>query len=204
MREFGRVIGDVLKPLMEMLMPLVQDSAESLMQTFHALGTALMPIINLIVNILTPVFDALGNTLKFIEPIVEAIAYVLATVNGVFSYVAQALMHWVALLMNWLAGLHIGKWKPFEGLGMTDPGSPGAFTDYMGNIYSDLDERFNRTYMGSASSETALSSASYRGATNVTINIYADGPFVGDGGMRQFAEMIKDEFDALEYYGVGA
>ena len=204
LREFGRVLGDVLKPLMEMVMPLVEESAESLMQTFHALGTALMPIVNLIVNVVTPIFDSLANTLKFIEPIVEAIAYVLATVNGVLSYVGQAIMHGVAIIMNWLASINLMGWRPFEGLRMTDPGTPGSFTDYMGNIYSDLEEGFNKTYMSSASNETALSSASYRGATNVTINIYASGPFVGDNGMRQFAEMIREEFDALDYYGVGA
>ena len=53
-----------------------------------------------------------------------------------------------------------------------------------------------------SATETAISSASYRGATQVTINIYAEGPFVGDGGMREFARMIRDEFDALSYYGV--
>lgn len=50
----------------------------------------------------------------------------------------------------------------------------------------------------------ALSQASYRGATNVTINIYATGPFVGENGMRDFARMIREEFDALDYYGVTA
>ena len=44
----------------------------------------------------------------------------------------------------------------------------------------------------------------YRGATSVTINIYQEAPVVGDNGMRQFAQMIRDEFEALDYYGVTA
>jgi hypothetical protein len=52
------------------------------------------------------------------------------------------------------------------------------------------------------STGTAVSSASYQGATQVTINIYQEAPVVGEGGMRAFAKMIKTEFDELEYYGV--
>ena len=205
LRELGRVIGDLLKPLLEAVMPLVKDSAESLMSVFHGIATALMPIINLIVNIVTPIFDQLANTLKFIEPIIEAIALVLASVNGVLSYVGQAIMHFVAVFLNWMAGLNIFGWKPFEGLAIKDPGSPGNFGTYMDNIYTGVQESFSKTYAGNTNADQqAIASASYRGATNVTINIYAEGPFVGDGGMRQFAQMIREEFDALDYYGVSA
>ena len=205
LRELGRVIGDLLKPLLEAVMPLVKDSAESLMSVFHGIATALMPIINLIVNIVTPIFDQLANTLKFIEPIVEAIALVLASVNGVLSYVGQAIMHFVAVFLNWMAGLNLFGWKPFEGLAIKDPGSPGNFGEYMDNIYTGVQESFSQTYAGNTNADQqAIASASYRGATNVTINIYAEGPFVGDGGMRQFAQMIREEFDALDYYGVSA
>ena len=205
LKELGRVIGDMLKPLLEAVMPLVKDSAESLMSVFHGIATALMPIINLIVNIVTPIFDQLANTLKFIEPIVEAIALVLASVNGVLSYVGQAIMHFVAVFLNWIAGLNLFGWKPFEGLAINDPGSPGNFSTYMDNIYTGVHESFDKTYAGNTNADQqAIASASYRGATNVTINIYAEGPFVGDNGMRQFAQMIKEEFDALDYYGVSA
>ena len=73
-----------------------------------------------------------------------------------------------------------------------------------------MDDRYNaedtagNSVAMSSSTQTALSSASYQGATSVTINIYAEGPIVGDGGMRQFAQMIREEFDALNYYGVSA
>ena len=36
----------------------------------------------------------------------------------------------------------------------------------------------------------------------MTINIYQQSPVVGDGGMRAFAQMVRDEFAELDYYGV--
>ena len=52
------------------------------------------------------------------------------------------------------------------------------------------------------STQTAVSSASYQGATQVTINIYQEAPVVGDGGMQRFAQMIREEFFNLDYYSV--
>ena len=203
LRELGRVIGKLLLPILETVMPLVKDSAESFVQVFNGIGAALKPIMTAIANVIAPIIQLLANTLKFIEPILTAIAYVLATVSGVISYVSQALMHWVALLLNWMADLNIFGWHPFEGLRMDDPGSPGDFWKYMGDIYSDLDEALNNTSaVDNVGTQQAVSQASYRGATSVTINIYAEGPIVGDGGMRQFASMIREEFQALDYYGV--
>jgi hypothetical protein len=34
----------------------------------------------------------------------------------------------------------------------------------------------------------------------VTINIYQQAPVVGSGGMRAFAQMIRGEFEQLDYY----
>ena len=139
--------------------------------------------------------------LQILAPILKLIETPLLVLSGTFQYVAQALQHWTALLLNWLADLNVFGWNPFAGLRTYDPGSPGNFGTYMNGYINSFG---NYDASGTASTETALSSASYRGATSVTINIYAEGPIVGDGGMRQFAQMIRDEFDALDYYGVGA
>ena len=69
-------------------------------------------------------------------------------------------------------------------------------------LWSDIDAAFEQSSSGNASTATAVSSAGYQGATHVTINIYQEAPVVGDGGMRQFARMIRSEWDNLEYYGV--
>ena len=203
LREFGRVIGNLIRPLLEVVMPLVQKSAESLVSVFNTLGAAFAPIIKSISQSIAPIFDQLANTLEFIEPIIEAVAYVLASINGVLSYIGQAIIHFTAVILNWMAGLNLMGWHPFEGLRMTDPGNPGSFSAYMDNVYTDLEASFNNTSaVDNVGTQQAVASASYRGATSVTINIYAEGPIVGDGGMRQFASMIREEFEALDYYGV--
>ena len=86
---------------------------------------------------------------------------------------------------------------------MQDPGAPGSIDDMYAANMAKVHAGFDSGYLvDSISTNQAISSAAYRGATSVTINIYAEGPIVGDGGMRQFAALIRDEFDALDYYGV--
>lgn len=203
LREIGRVIGDLIKPLLEELMPLFKDSAESFISVINEIGAALKPVISLIATAIRPILDQLRNTLKFIEPVIKVISKVLVSFTGVIEYIGQVLTHWVATFLNWLAGLNLFGWKPFEGLRITDPGAPGNFSEFMDKRYSSIESAGESATMGT-SSQLAVSSASYRGATSVTINIYQEGPLVGDGGMRQFAQMIREEFDALNYYGVSA
>ena len=58
------------------------------------------------------------------------------------------------------------------------------------------------TVADTVSTQTAVSSASYQGATQVTTNIYQEAPVVGEKGMRQFAQMIREQFLQIDYYGV--
>ena len=203
LREIGRVIGNLIKPLLEELMPLVSDSAESFMSVINEIAAALRPVISAIATFIRPIIDQLCNSLKIIEPVIRTISKVLVSITGVFEYIGQALVHFVAVILNWLAGLNLFGWKPFEGLRITDPGAPGDFAKFMDARYNGIDTARDSVAMSSAT-QTAVSSASYRGATSVTINIYQEGPVVGDGGMREFAQMIREEFDALNYYGVTA
>jgi hypothetical protein len=200
------MIGEVLNPLLEALMPLVQKSAESLMNVFNGIGAVLGPIIEIIGMALTPVLDTIVNIIDAISPVLDGLAKVLIGVVGTIQYLVQGLQHWVAVVFNWLADLDLLGWKPFEGLRMTDPGNPGNYMEYMQGKYADYEAKKASVsnFTNGSSTQTALSSAAYRGATNVTINIYANGPFVGDNGMRDFAKMIREEFDALDYYGVSA
>ena len=206
LREFGRMIGEVLNPLLEALMPLVKKSAESLMNVFNGIGAVLKPIIEIIGMALTPVLDTIVNIIDAISPVLDGLAKVLIGVVGTIQYLVQGLQHWVAVVFNWLADLDLMGWKPFEGLRMTDPGNPGNYMEFMQGKYADYEAKKASVsnFTNGSSTQTALSSAAYRGATNVTINIYANGPFVGDNGMRDFAKMIREEFDALDYYGVSA
>ena len=188
-------------------MPLVQKSADSLMKVFNMFGQVLGPIIDVLSSSLTPVLDVLCNIIDAITPVFDVFARMLIGVTGTIEYVVQGLQHWVAVVFNWLADLNIMGWQPFAGLRMTDPESPGNYIDFMDAKYADYDAKMASVHSWASndvSTQTAVSSAQYRGATSVTINVYAEGPIVGDGGMREFARMIRDEFDALNYYGVGA
>lgn len=204
LREIGRVIGEVLLPLFDALMPLVEESARFLIGLFDSIGIVLKPIIQMIGTLLTPILSVLTNVLKMLEPVIKVLAKVLVTVTGTIQYVVQTLQHWVAVIMNWLAGLNIFGWYPFEGLRMEDPGSPGKYGQYIQNKWGEIDAAFDKGVTAGTSTATSISSAGYQGATQIVINIYQQAPVVGDGGMRQFASMIRDEFSNLDYYGVTA
>ena len=170
-------IGTVLGPMLDAITTSV---LEPLLEVGKAVGALLLPVLTL----LTPVLEALGEG--------------IIVVASVFQWVGQLLQHWAAMFVNaftWLTGFS-----------MKDPGSPGNILNYIqGKLESYRPDVGSATYgSNDVATQTALSSASYNGATNVTINIYANGPIVGDGGMREFARMIRDEFDALDYYGVTA
>lgn len=176
------------------------------MQGFsEAVGPMLDVITDLVLAPLIEVGKMLGSVivpiLQILAPVLKLIETPILVLSGIIQYVGQTLQHWVATLLNWMSGLNIMGWQPFAGLRTYDPGSPGKFGDYMENHLNGFG---STDVAGSTSTKTAVSSASYRGATSVTINIYPSGPIVGDGGMRQFAQMIREEFDALDYYGVGA
>lgn len=203
LREIGRVIATLIKPLLEELMPLFQDSADSFMKTINMLGAALSPVIHIITTILSPILDQLCNTLKMIEPVITIVAKAIGWVAGTIAYFVDLLQALGSSVLNWIAGFHIGDWRPFEGLRVQNKGMPEDYDSYIKKYVNGVDTAAAGVSMDT-STQTAVSSASYRGATAVTINIYAEGPIVGDGGMRQFAQMIREEFDALNYYGVTA
>lgn len=213
LRELGRIVGSLLIPLIEKMMPLVQQVASFSVTLFSMFGAVIQPVINIISTALTPVLQILSVVLDAMMPVIKAFAKVVVTVTGTIQYVAQVLQHWVAKIMNWLAGLSIFGWHPFGGLRMSDPGSPGSYTSFIRKQWGAVDRAFDNASSTvsawssdsaastSTSTATALTSASYQGATQVTINIYQQAPVVGDGGMREFARMIRSEFEALSYYG---
>ena len=204
-KALGETIGKFLLPLIDELVKGFGPVATSLTQMFTMLYTALGPVINSITHVLSPVLKVIGAILEALMPIIKVFAKVFVTVTGTIEYIIQTLQHWVASLMNWLADLNIFGWHPFGGLRMEDPGAPGRYKDYIGNKWASIDAAFEAASSPSGTATgQSVSSAGYQGATQITINIYQEAPVVGDGGMREFAQMIKDEFDNLNYYGVTA
>ena len=114
---------------------------------------------------------------------------------------------WISYLGNciYVFCWNLTHWFNQKGYGS----SPGSFSsDAFSGLQQRLDNIDNLALNGntaatdSVSTSTAIGSASYRGATSVTINIYQMSPVVGDGGMKTFARMIRREFEELDYYGV--
>lgn len=199
----------ILEPILDVVMEAAK-TISGLLQSFAVVFSSILaPVMNLLVTImkisLYPVLTIISGVLEALAPVMKVFAKIFVTVTGTIEYVVTVLQHWVAVICNWLAGLEIFGWHPFGGLRMDDPGSPGKYSSYIKGKWSEVDNAFDNpdTITGTttnASTTTAVSSASYQGATQVTINIYQEAPVVGDGGMRRFAQMIRDEFELLDYY----
>jgi len=208
MGRAGEVAGQ-LADNMDSMGPVMGAMMTALEYVLQGFGEAIGPMLDVITDLLLAPLIEIGKmlgsiivpVLQILAPILKLIETPLLVLSGSIQWVAQGLQHLMASFLNWLADLNVFGFNPFSGLRTYDPGDPGNFGSYINGYINSFG---NYDASGTASTETALSSASYRGATSVTINIYAEGPIVGDGGMRQFAQMIRDEFDALDYYGVGA
>lgn len=173
----------VLKGVNEVAGPMLDMITDSVIQPLVAVGKSLGRLILPVLEDIAPVLQVLGS--------------VVVGVAAVFEWVGQLLRHWAASFVNAFSWI--------TGYSMYDPGGPGNIVDFVGNRVNEYKDSLGvDVSTGSVSTGTAVSSASYRGATSVTINIYPSGPIVGEGGMREFARMIRDEFDALDYYGVTA
>lgn len=207
--EVGSAMSSLTSNIMTMgpALGTLMTGLEYVMQGF---GAALAPFVDVLTTtILEPLVEvgkAIGTlvlpVLQLLTPVLNLFANIVLTITGTFQYIGQLLQHWVATVLNWLASIDLLGWRPFAGLATNDPGAPGSLSTYLTNYKKGI---LGST--GAADSEAtkqAVSSASYRGSTNVTINIYQEAPVVGDNGMRQFAQMIRDEFEALDYYGVTA
>lgn len=201
MGKAGEVAGK-LATNMATMGPLLGAIATALEYVLQGVNEIAGPMLDLItdsvIQPLVSIGKAIGSlimpSLELLAPVLQMIGSAIVGVSAVFQWVGDLLTHWAASFVNaftWITGYS-----------MYDPGSPGNIIDYVGNKVSAYQNSVGGANMETSSTGTAVSSAQYRGATSVTINIYQEAPVVGDNGMRQFAQMIRDEFNALDYYGV--
>lgn len=194
----GEMLAELFLPIFNRIYPIMQIVADILM-------TAVVPVLQMlspIIEIVALVFDAL-------TPVISALGKVFTLVMAPIQYVADLLSwlgRWIGYFGECIGTALYNITHPFSAKSM--PSSPGGFSsDAFSGLYDRLvkwDEYGTHTsaVTDAVSTQTAVSSASYQGATQVTINIYQEAPVVGDGGMRRFAQMVRDEFEALDYYGV--
>ena len=198
LKEIGRVIADILMPIMEDIMPSIKQTADFLIGVFDLLGMVIKPIVSFISSFLTPVLSTITAILQILEGPLKLIAKGLIAVGETLGWLGDWIRHIVATVVNWLA-----SWMPWMS-GTADPGKPGDLGARIQNSWDNVDNAFLRSSEEGTSTQAAIQNAAYSGATSVTINIYQEAPIVGTGGMLEFAQMIRDQFETLDYYGVSA
>ena len=207
----------VVQPLLDAFTWIGESIASWLLPILDQLHVAMSLIGNILTTVMAPVF-------QIIAPLFHLVALALNTLNPILILCAKvftilmAPVQFVADLFTWLGDWisylgnciyvvcwNLTHWFNQKGFGS----SPGGFSsDAFSGLQQRLDNIDNLAAGGttaatdSVSTSTAIGSASYRGATSVTINIYQMSPVVGDGGMKTFARMIRREFEELDYYGV--
>jgi len=186
LREIGRVIADVLMPILEDIMPSIQNSADFLIGVFDAIGTVLKPIAKLIGSTLGPVLNDLVSFLeKVILPIIKVVATFLLIITSIFEAIAGGLKWIWNTIRNWF------------GAGIDNP-APKSYPEI---LEGHLNELWNGTDSESSAYGTSgTTNASYQGSTTVYLNVYNNGYIAGDNGIQEFAIMIRDEIENINYY----
>ena len=196
-RLFGELLAGLIVPIFERLYPIIWQIAE-------ILEAVLLPIF----DILTPILELISMLLVALYPILDIVAVATITVGSVFGWLGDWIQHIVTTIWNWLRSINIFGWHPF-GSGYTETHAPKDLFSYIGDNLAEYRDNSNAVKgsnlgdeTGDTSTTTSITSATYTGSTSVTINIYQQAPVVGDGGMSQFARMLRREFEELDYYGV--
>jgi len=218
LQGFVQIIGPaftaVIQPVMNVLMQFGQLIAQALLPIFDALAPILAVVAQLMQNNLAPVISIVAGVAAVLAGVFDALTPVIVLVAKALTILTSP-VEFLADLFNWVGGVinafganvGIAMWNithPFNQKGFVS--GPGAFSS---DAFSGLADRLaaigelaanTGAISSSVSTTTASQSASYR-VQPITINIYQQSPVVGDNGMRQFAAMIRTEFEALAYYG---
>jgi len=210
-------LNAVLAPLMDAFTWIGETLAKTTLPLLDELHKVFSVIANVIFAVLSPIIQLLEPLFLMLAGVIETLLPILLLVAKAFT-ILMSPVQFLADLFSWL-----GSWVKYLGeaisvtiYNLLHPfsgkkgygASPGKFSS---DAFSGLSDRLSAidsfsnqdtTATDSVGTNTAVSSAGYQGATQVTINIYQQAPIVGDGGMRAFAMMIKNEFEELNYYGV--
>lgn len=210
-------LNTVIAPLMDVFSWIGESLARVTLPLLDQLHVVFTLLSNVLVAVLAPIIQSLEPVFLVLSGILEALSPILLLVAKAFT-ILMSPVQFVADLFSWLGSWikHLGSVISTAIYNISHPfsskksygTSPGGFSS---NAFNGLSDRLNNidtlgdqdtTVTDSVATNTAVSSAGYSGATQVTINIYQQAPIVGDGGMRAFANMIKGEFEELNYYGV--
>lgn len=162
-------------------------------------------IMNPLNTILQGFMDEIGEVLiECLKPLAEAlkaVGRILASpIMGVltsFAVVIKFITGTIQWACDWI---NYGVKKAFS-FGFANVSKPGSYESYTRYGYEEQSAAVTDATTTS-STQTSVATAKYSGGNHITINVYQQGVIVGDNGIRQFASMIKEEFDNSSYFGV--
>ncbi len=209
-------LSTVFQPLMDAFTWIGATLASVFLPLLDAVHTSFALVAHILVAVFSPILQLLAPIFLVFVGIMEALSPILILVAKAFT-ILMSPVQFIADLFSWL-----GNWVKYLGsvistaaYNLMHPFSPKSYGaspgKFSSNAFTGLSDRLDNidaladqdsVVSDSVATSTSVSSAGYQGATQITINIYQQAPVVGSGGMRAFAQMIRDEFDALNYYGV--
>ena len=171
LKEFGRMIGQILLPIFEEIMPSVVATGKVLMNLFGAIARLLTPIVEILMRVIGPVLTVLAD--------------ILVSIVGTISWAID----WIAYCITWVLNKVSFGW-------IDQTARPGSLNSYLEGMYSNPAESYSATGAGSV----GATNASYSGGTVVHLNVYQNGVVCGDNGIQEFAIMLKKELQDVAYY----
>ena len=212
-------LSDTIKPFTDLIHNLAESLSGWVIPILNVIKGVLSGVCDIlemvfipILEMITPLIEGICGILQILKPVMEWLKNCFIDISTVFTFVADAIKYAIWLFLNWLDSINILGWRPFEGAGGYDVSTLDSYDRTTGglniaNTKKALTEKYaydssDWTASGEdTSTSTSVSTASYTGANNYYFNIYQQAPVVGDGGMQEFAKMIKSEFAELAYMG---
>lgn len=201
--QLSDLLNQALAPFTEVLHWIGRELANVFAPILDLVGRWLSLIGNLLQTVLGPIISLISVPLKMIASLLDLLTPVLEGVAKAFAYLF-APVKWLADLFTWVGSIlqtfvhnithpfDKRSYESFSSDAFTSLKSQTTAVENIGGGYGEL--------VTTGSSSTGLANASYTGGGSVTINLYQQAPVVGDGGMSQFARMIRAEFEELAYY----
>lgn len=112
LRELGRMIGQILLPIFEEIMPSVIATGKVLMQLFQSIAGVLTPIVQVLMRVIGPVLTVLAD--------------ILVTIVGTISWAID----WLAYCITWVLNKVSFGW-------IDQTAKPGSLSSYLEGMYSD-------------------------------------------------------------------
>lgn len=112
LRELGRMIGEIITPILQEIMPSVIATGKVLMQLFQSIAGVLTPIVQVLMRVIGPVLTVLAD--------------VLVTIVGTISWAID----WLAYCITWVLNKVSFGW-------IDQTAKPGSLSSYLEGMYSD-------------------------------------------------------------------